>query len=680
LSRTHLHALRFLSRLLASACAAIALIVLLGYASKEPVATHLGLGGAAMSPLTALALLALAFGVIARGANVASARTLAGAALVVPLVVSASRLVSGSDGLSHWVSAELFGLSSDAMVSLAAGLCIVLVAAPIALRLRPRHADLACGTAMLICGVSLLGRAYGGQDLQSSPLFLGLALSTAAALFALAFAALLANPRVGVAGIIDSARTGGSSTRRQLTFLSLPLVAGWVLATLVRQEILSPASALVLLATVTVVPLALLVIRDGWLLERLDIERDGRDAMQADFSGSLKTQLSAQATALGESSRQRTRDDAAVAQTQRLETVGRLTGGIAHDFNNLLMAISINLDLIRRTVPQGDRAFNLAVKATLAVEKGARLTGQLLTFSRSQRLTLEPVALSAVFDASKLLMGSALGPKITLELSDESAGAWLISDANQLENAILNLAITAREAMADGGVLTVKGWREERADIDGASWVAISVQDTGCGMDEDVKAHATEPFFTTRAVGAGTGLGLSQVYGLVLQCQGEFDIKSAPSAGTTVTLRFPAAAVPVEQPALVGGEKHKESTVREKGKGLVLLVDDDESVLDGLVAVLQEAGYDVETATDGPSALDKLTRITPDAAVLDFLMPGMNGAELARHVRSRLPELPIIFVSGYSETLALDGVAGAVVLRKPFSAVSLTETVGHLLH
>ena len=359
-------------------------------------------------------------------------------------------------------------------------------------------------------------------------------------------------------------------------------------------------------------------------------------------------------------------------QSQKMEAIGQLTGGIAHDFNNLLMAISGNLQLLARRLEADHPARRFVDNASLATDKGSKLTSQLLAFSRTQKLNIRPVELDPVMRNAQVLVGNALGPSITMVFRRAAAECWAATDPDQLELAILNLALNSRDAMPDGGQLTVE------SQADASNYLTIRVIDTGVGMTPEVASHAVEPFFTTKERGKGTGLGLAQVFGFVSQCGGDLKIDSKVGAGTTITLRLPRVAPFSERAA-----KPLMQALPRLGEGAgqtVLVIDDDDSVRAVLVETLQTAGFEVVEASGGEEGLKHIETVTPAAAIIDFIMPGMNGDEVARRLQRALPDLPIIFVSGYFDTLALDGISGAIVLRKPFNVEGLNKAVASVLN
>jgi signal transduction histidine kinase len=360
----------------------------------------------------------------------------------------------------------------------------------------------------------------------------------------------------------------------------------------------------------------------------------------------------------------------ALRQAQKMEAVGQLTGGIAHDFNNLLMAIVGNLQLLAKRIDEDHPGRRFVDSAAAAADKGSKLTGQLLAFSRTQKLTIQPSVLDPVLEKTRELVRTALPPAIEMTFVLDGGEACVSTDPDQLELAILNLALNARDAMPGGGSLRV----ESRAD--GPDHYLVTVADTGGGMTPDVARQAIEPFFTTKERGKGTGLGLAQVYGFVTQCGGSLRIDSAPGAGTRIELRLKRAEAPAA-PVIEADDAPVEMI---EGAGqTVLVIDDDDSVRAVLVETLKGAGYSVVEAADGLEGLAKLDAVKPDVAVVDFLMPGMNGDEVGRRLQRTMPKLPILFVSGYYDTLALDGISGAAVLRKPFDDRTLLNAVAGAL-
>jgi PAS domain S-box-containing protein len=362
-------------------------------------------------------------------------------------------------------------------------------------------------------------------------------------------------------------------------------------------------------------------------------------------------------------------------QSQKMEALGQLTGGIAHDFNNLLTVVVGGLDIIVKNADD-ERLKRYAENALAAAERGARLTGQLLAFSRVQRLEVRPTQVAPLIQNMRPLLRNVLGPGITKQFDLDEDAMPVMADPTQLEVAVLNLAINARDAMPDGGVLSFASRKVEVTgdlELDDGTYIELTISDTGAGMSDDVAARAFEPFFTTKEVGKGTGLGLSMVYGMARQSGGTARIESAPGGGTAVKLFFREA----EGEAVVEGvvEEAKHAKGRTKPAS-VLVIDDDPDVRGFVAATLEEQGYKVRQASDGRHGLAEIARETPDLVVLDFIMPGLSGAEVANRILERQPDLPILFVSGYSETEAVKRVApNAPLLAKPFRADALDKAV-----
>ena len=376
---------------------------------------------------------------------------------------------------------------------------------------------------------------------------------------------------------------------------------------------------------------------------------------------------------------ERERAEAALLQAQKMEAVGQLTGGIAHDFNNLLQAMSGTLDLIARDPQDPEKVRRWAERGMKAAERGTRLTGQLLAFSRVQHLDLRPMRVAPIIDDMLELFSRTLGTAVQVKTDLLDDGAAVLADKTQLELALLNLAINARDAMPEGGTLTVSSRLVPECDPDSCpdGCVEIGVTDTGAGMPPEVLERAFEPFFTTKGVGKGTGLGLSMVYGVAKQSGGEAQIESVAGQGTTVTIRLRRARTA----ASADLEDAPPGEARENGAGeTILVVDDDPDVRTAIAGALEALGYQVEEAEDGASALLKLKEWAPALAVIDFAMPGMNGAEVAAEARRLHPGLPIVFASGYAESEALQHALGPdmPLLRKPFQISELASTVARL--
>jgi len=381
---------------------------------------------------------------------------------------------------------------------------------------------------------------------------------------------------------------------------------------------------------------------------------------------------------------ERTRErEAALAQVhemQKVESLGQLTGGVAHDFNNLLIAVLGNLDLLRKHLADDAKARRLIDGAIQGAERGATLTKRMLAFARRQELKPETVEVPSLVHSMVEMLGRSLGPGIQISTEFEPALPPTRADPNQLELALLNLALNARDAMPLGGTLTISAHREliGAGDVPGlppGDYVCISERDTGDGMDEATLKRATEPFFTTKGAGRGTGLGLSMVDGLVAQSGGAMRITSRVGLGTTVELWLPVAeAVEAKRPRPAAV-----SRIEEAHCCRVLVVDDDPIVLAGTVAMLEDLGHSVCEATSAAEALQMLgAEPEVDLVITDHAMPGMTGTELAAQIRQHWPELPIVLATGYSE-LPVDGEPGLPRLLKPYRQQELAQLVARMI-
>jgi PAS domain S-box-containing protein len=381
----------------------------------------------------------------------------------------------------------------------------------------------------------------------------------------------------------------------------------------------------------------------------------------------------------------------ALRQSQKMEAVGQLTGGIAHDFNNLLTVIAGNIDIARRHLGEAGegRVLRALGNAQIGAERAAVLTQRLLAFSRRQPLNPRPVDANKLVTGMGELLHRTLGETIEVE-TVLAAGLWRVeADPNQLENAILNLAVNARDAMPDGGKLTIetanthldRGYAARHAGVTAGQYVAICVSDIGSGMDADTLERAFEPFFTTKEVGKGTGLGLSMVYGFVKQSGGHLKIYSEEGEGTTVRIYLPRligeAADAEDRPDEAVPEGSREETI--------LVCEDDDDVRAYTVEVLRELGYRVLEAHDGPSALRLLERQEGNVDLLftDVVLPsGMTGAVLAQEARARRPELKILFTTGYARNAIVHHGRldpGVELITKPFAYADLAARVRDML-
>jgi PAS domain S-box-containing protein len=359
-------------------------------------------------------------------------------------------------------------------------------------------------------------------------------------------------------------------------------------------------------------------------------------------------------------------------QSQKMEAMGQLTGGVAHDFNNLLTPIIGSLDMLVRRQVGSERERRLIDGALQSAERAKTLVQRLLAFARRQPLQAVSVDLAQLIGNMADLVASTSGPHVEVRVDLEADLPPAVVDPNQLEMAILNLAVNARDAMPGGGVLSISARREviypgNDGGLRPGDYVRLSVADTGFGMDEATLARAVEPFFSTKGIGKGTGLGLSMVHGLAAQLGGELTIQSRVGKGATISLLLPAGvAQAVEVPTAPA------RIASRANLGTALLVDDEESVRMTTADMLLDLGYEIVEAGSGDEALRLIEQgLRPDLLVTDHLMPGLKGDELAREVRSRHPTLPILIIAGYAEA---DGLAADLPrLTKPFRNAELAE-------
>ncbi len=369
----------------------------------------------------------------------------------------------------------------------------------------------------------------------------------------------------------------------------------------------------------------------------------------------------------------------ALFQSQKLESIGQLTGGVAHDFNNLLMAVLGSLELVKKRLPPDPQVERLIGNAIQGAQRGASLTQRMLAFARRQELKREVVDLPALVMGMADLLERSLGPSITIDTRFPLGLEPIETDPGQVETALINLAVNARDAMPDGGTITIAARRAEVAaneivGLSAGSYVCLSVVDTGEGMDADTLARATEPFFTTKGVGKGTGLGLSMIHGLASQSGGALVLKSRLGEGTTVELWLPVSLVAATA-APVSAPLPPSLNTRPL---VVMAVDDDDLVLLNTVAMLEELGHSVLQADSAAAALVLMRGAGGvDLLVTDQAMPKMTGAKLAEVVRAQWPDLPIILASGYADLPR--GVATELRrLAKPFSQDQLAEAINEV--
>ncbi len=419
---------------------------------------------------------------------------------------------------------------------------------------------------------------------------------------------------------------------------------------------------------------------------RVERDADGRVVRAYTALVDITARLAAE-VALERESAERLQAEDQLRQAQKMEAVGQLTGGIAHDFNNLLTPVFGNLQLLAKRLTNDEDA-RLVENAIRSVRRGATLTAQLLAFSRKQCLTPSALDLNGVIAGMHDMLSRTTGGLVRVEV-DLGADLWpALAEPTQLEIMLLNLTNNAVDAMgASGGVLKISTANVGASHPDApkrlspGDYVRLSVADTGCGMTAETKAKAIEPFFSTKEPGRGTGLGLSQVYGVITQLGGSVEIDSAPGEGTTVRIYLAKAAQAVVPDQAEAAPEPAPVPAPEENKSHILVVDDDPDVRELTTDFLRLQGYRITEAASAQEGLGVLDA-EPDIAMLlvDFAMPEMNGAEMARTARARRPALPVLMVTGYADTAAIArGAEAFPILAKPFALADLASRVSATL-
>ena len=410
--------------------------------------------------------------------------------------------------------------------------------------------------------------------------------------------------------------------------------------------------------------------------EVLARSRGELEAMVADRTAALESEMVGRAQV-----------EAALRQSQKMEAVGQLTGGIAHDFNNMLAGVIAGLELIKRRIEAGrtDGLERFMEASITSAQRAAGLTARLLAFSRKQSLDARPLDVNALIASLEDLLHRSLTESISLRTVFDESINLVLADANQLESALLNLTINARDAMPDGGELTIETSMVEldqayvatKPEVKPGRYIMIAVSDTGSGMSEDTLEKVFEPFYTTKPIGQGTGLGLSMVYGFARQSGGQVRIHSHPGQGTSVKIFLPASDLAELDPVV------EVPQVRQGSGQTVLLVEDDPSVRMMVRELLGELRYEVHEAHDADSALPIITSaLAIDLMLSDVGLPGMNGRQLAEIARSHRPELPVLFLTGYAEnaTHRADFLGkDMAMITKPFSLEALAAKIHQMI-
>jgi signal transduction histidine kinase/CheY-like chemotaxis protein len=493
--------------------------------------------------------------------------------------------------------------------------------------------------------------------------------------------ALRANPQLRAAGVYDGAgrlfagyrRGGGALPQRLLPVADQPenmvqaIVpverAGQRIGSVYLSAQVDPLSRRVArygLIGLLVVMASLVVVVLG--VAHTALRRANREL--SDTNTALQTQIVERANA-----------EEALRQAQKMQALGQLTGGIAHDFNNLLTVIQGSADILKRPALADDKRVRFAEAIVQTAARAAALTGQLLAFARRQPLRPKVVHLNDRIGAMLELLGRTLGARFEVRTALTDGLCQVEVDPTQLEVAVLNIVVNARDAMPEGGDIVIRTREAAATEIAGdGRAVALSVTDTGSGIDAETLARVFEPFFTTKNVGKGTGLGLSQVYGFAKQSGGDVQIESEVGAGTTVTMLLPCTDKPLEEAAGPTAAAHPER------RGRILLVEDNEEVGAFAESMLSELGHSVVRARNADEAIAAIEAGTVfDVMFSDVMMPGLSGIELAKIIRARRPGLPIVLTTGYSEQIARTGSEDLPVVLKPYRPDNLVRALDDAL-
>ncbi len=476
-----------------------------------------------------------------------------------------------------------------------------------------------------------------------------------------------------------------------LFLLAVALIMAWLVGRQINRGVaIIDQQAQTLARGEPIVRQPFILRETGTIAEALiqaSLQLQSRDAATRELNATLESQVAARTAALAEEMQQRQRSEEQLRQMQKIEAIGQLTGGIAHDFNNMLAVVLGSLRLLERRLGRGENPQEFINSAKAGAERAAELTRRLLAFGRRQALSPEPVDVNKLLAGMSDLLRRTIPESIAIE-TVLAGGLWRTHvDAHALENAVLNLVVNARDAMADGGKLTIEtanahlddAYVALHAEVAAGQYVLIAVTDTGSGMPTDVAERAFEPFFTTKTAGDGSGLGLSQVHGFIKQSGGHVKLYSEAGQGVTVKLYLPRFF----GPGLPAQSRPEVTLPRARHNELVLVVEDSVDVLNVTIGMLSELGYRTLAANGGAEAVQMLDA-DPDVSLLftDIVMPDLDGRRLAQEALQRRPQLKVLFTTGYTRNAVVhNGVLdpGVELIMKPFSLEALAHKVDQLL-
>lgn len=648
----------------------------IGYLTGNATMTAFQPGWKAMAPLTAMGIAALAIPLmLTRTAYPRTSMALAIVACKIATAILVSHAILHQD-IVNAMLAYLLGIPAAmaGKTSVATALCMLMLGGASIARQRNALAPVEwlANAVLLIAGSALLGYAYDISDLYSYYVFNTMALPTALSLFCLAVATLLSEPdsRLGMAARAPHA--GGRRLRHMLALTTLPALLGWVLLHTKSMTLGGDSFAMALLVICTTVPMFYLLLEYARTTELLNRTRDAQAREQAVHAAMLEEEVARITAQLALTHRNEVSLLAQSERTRRSDAIAQLTGTIAHDFNNLLMVIGGSAQLMKLQMPAGHSMLRHLDKISSTVTATAKLTAQLAAFSRTQRLEAQPVAVDAVVRAALNDNLDALPSGIRLFQDLSAEDGWVLGDQTQLQLALGHLLRNAGEALGDHGTLHVSTAIVPSGSREGSDTVVIRIQDDGCGMTADVLANATEPFFTTKSGSHHQGLGLAQASAVVHQASGSLSLSGAPDFGTRVEICLPRHTLLIKPPRVGAGQV---APLASADNRRLLVIDDDPDVRAVLVELLRSMRYEVTEAHDGETGLRKLAENQPALAIIDYLMPGMNGGEVARKARQQLPALPILFISGYADSAAIAAIPYARLLRKPILPEELEQAV-----
>jgi signal transduction histidine kinase len=666
---------------LASISALIALLLacaaLFGFAAGVPLLSAFHPGWRAMAPLTACGIAVLAVPLVRRRAAKGASSMLVGGLALAELI---SHALLQRDTLAG-VVAGVRGMAPDlaGSTSVATALCLLLLAvAAVASARRHRVAtELLANATVLIAGSALLGYAYGISDLYSYYMFNTMALPTAAALFLLAVARLLAEPGSRLQMAAHARHAGGRRVRHLLALTALPALAGLLLVR-VHGSTANYSFSMALLVMCTSVPMFYLLLEYAHKAELLSLATDAQQSAQRLHASELEQEVARITAELAASHRDEVDSLAQSERAKRSEVIAQLTGSIAHDFNNLLMVISGSAQLIKMQLPAGSGMLRHAEKITATVSATAKLTAQLAAFSSTQRLEAQPFLIDQVVQRAIDENLAVLPADIRFDRRLDAAEAWVLGDGAQMQLAIGHLLRNAGDALDHHGALRISTKVTPSDTREGNDSIELVVEDDGCGMTADVLANAVEPFFSTKQSGKHQGLGLAQANSVVHQASGSLHLSGAPGQGTRVAIYLPRH-LPVLKPLRLASPVEQLPAARARNRRL-LVIDDDDDVRGVVAELLRSLQFDVTEANDGETGLRKMQETQPALAIIDYLMPGMNGGEVARKARQQFPSLPILFISGFADSEAIAAIPHAQLLRKPIMPLELEQAVNGALN